>query len=380
MKRPRIEILEAALQAVDSADDATPFSELLKIASRGGAFDATRHLRYADWTGVDFGCSDLAGCDFTGAQLAGSSFAEARILGARFDGARIATVRPGANAISGVNFRAAVDWEEFVARWEPRSTPPTDEHLLPGTVFQDAPFGPEMVVVPAGNFTRHLRPEDSFSGGSEVTQDVAIDRPFAVGRFSVAFDEWDVCVRRGGSGHEPSDEGWGRGRRPVINVSWHDAKAYTDWLSRETGKNYRLLSEGERDYVAAAGASTPFWCGNTISTDQANFNGSAASRARRRSINRRSTVSVDSFAPNRWGLYNVHGNVWEWVEDAWRPDYATLPQDGSPWIGADLSQRVLKGGCWENHAEYLRIGERNRGSYDTRGPGFGFRVARNLNG
>ena len=102
-------------------------------------------------------------------------------------------------------------------------------------------------------------------------------KPFAVGRFAITFEEWDACVADGGcNGHRPSDEGWGRGRRPVINVSWDDAKAYVAWLSRKTGKSYRLLTEAEREYVARAGTTTPFWWGSSISTGQANYDGKDA--------------------------------------------------------------------------------------------------------
>src|SRR5262249_29888443 len=133
----------------------------------------------------------------------------------------------------------------------------------------------------------------------------------------------------------------GKGRRPVINVSWDDAKEYVAWLSRKTGKSYRLrlLSEAEWEYVARAGTSTPFWWGTSISSSQANYNGSYAYGDGPKGDYRRKPLPVDSFAANPWGLHNVHGNVWEWVED-------TQSIDGSVWPGGDLSLRVLRGGSW----------------------------------
>jgi formylglycine-generating enzyme required for sulfatase activity len=139
---------------------------------------------------------------------------------------------------------------------------------------------------------------------------VTIRKPFAVGRFAVTFDEWDQCVADGGcGGYTPSDRGWGRGRRPVISVSWDDAQKYLSWISDKTGKPYRLLSEAEREHVTRAGTTTPFWWGNTITPRQANYDTDRADATSKK------TVPVDSFAPNPWGLYNVHGNVSEWTED-----------------------------------------------------------------
>jgi formylglycine-generating enzyme required for sulfatase activity len=147
---------------------------------------------------------------------------------------------------------------------------------------------------------------------------VTLARPFAVGRFAVTFDEWDACAADGGcNGYKPEDKGWGRGRRPVIEVSWDDAKAYVAWLSKTTGKTYRQLSEAEREYVTRAGTTTPFWWGNSISTSQANYDGTSVNGEYRQQ-----TLPVGSLQPNPWGLYHVHGNVWEWVEDCNHGSYS----------------------------------------------------------
>src|SRR5438552_2988942 len=152
-------------------------------------------------------------------------------------------------------------------------SPMQEKALKPKDTFKECANCPEMVVVPAGSFTRGSptsEPGHSADEGPQHT--VTIARPFAVGRFAVTFDEWDACVAAGGcKGYKPADEGWGRGRRPVINVSWEDAKGYVAWLSQATGKTYRLLSETEREYVARAGTTPPFWLGATISTEQANY-------------------------------------------------------------------------------------------------------------
>ena len=195
---------------------------------------------------------------------------------------------------------------------------------------------------------------------------MTIARPFAVGKFEVTFAEWDACVAAGGCKHRPGDEGWGRGRRPVINVSWDNAKEYVAWLSRKTGKSYRLLSEAEWEYAARAGTTTKYAFGDTISTSQAKYGEGG-------------TVEVGSFPANRFGLYDLHGNVWEWVEDAWHPDYQGAPTDGSVWTGGDTSLRVLRGGSWDGYFPgYLRSANRIRYHPDKRDVSIGFRVSRTL--
>jgi formylglycine-generating enzyme required for sulfatase activity len=202
--------------------------------------------------------------------------------------------------------------------------------------------------VPAGSFTMGSPDIEEGRIEEEGPQHrVTFGKSFGVGKFAVTFEEWDACVADGGcNGYTPSDEGWGRGRRPVINVSWDDANAYVGWLSRKTGKIYRLLSEAEREYVTRAGTTTPFWWGASISTQQANYNGNYAYGAEATGVSRRQTVPVDSFQPNPWGLYQVHGNVWEWTEDCWHDDYTGAPSDGSAWTSGGCSDRVIRGGAW----------------------------------
>jgi formylglycine-generating enzyme required for sulfatase activity len=250
--------------------------------------------------------------------------------------------------------------------------------LKPKDVFKECGKCPEMIVVPAGSFTMGSpgnEPERSSNEGPQRT--ISISRPFAVGRFSITFDEWDACVFDGGcNNYRPSDQSWGRGRRPVINVSWDDAKSYLMWLSRKTGKTYRLLSESEREYVARAGATTPFWWGSSISTTQANYDGNSRYGGGPNGEYRQKTLPVDTFQANPWGLYQVHGNVWEWEEDCRNDTYSGGPTDGSAWISGDCTKHVLRGGASGSTAKYLRAAQRGIGAANYRHFGVGFRVAR----
>src|SRR5262249_7987984 len=148
-------------------------------------------------------------------------------------------------------------------------------------------------------------------------------------------------------------------KRPVINVSWDDTQQYVKWLSGKTGKTYRLLTGAEWEYVARAGTTTPFWWGSSISPSQANYAGDYTYAGGPKGEYRGKTVAVDSFAPNPWGLYNVHGNVWEWVQDCWNDSYDGAPTDGSVWATGDCGRRVVRGGSWYGSPWALRAAIRN---------------------
>jgi formylglycine-generating enzyme required for sulfatase activity len=241
--------------------------------------------------------------------------------------------------------------------------------------FKDHKHGPELVVVPAGEFMMGSPETEAGRTSDEGPQHmVTFTQPFAVGRFAVTFDEWNACVADGGgNGYTPDDNGWGRGRRPVIKVSWNEAKAYVAWLAWKTEKPYRLLSEAEREYVTRAGTITPYWWGSSIATTQANY----AARPVRKPFERES-LPVDSFAPNPWGLHQVHGNIWDWTEDCYHNSYSGAPDDGSAWTSDDCSHRVIRGGCWGYIAPFLRSASRHKISPDFRDNGTGLRVARTL--
>jgi formylglycine-generating enzyme required for sulfatase activity len=262
-----------------------------------------------------------------------------------------------------------------------------EQAVRPSDLFKECEVCPEMVVVPAGEFTMGAPESEESSEHNERPQHkVTFAKPFAVSRFAVTFDEWDACVADGGcKGYTPSDRGWGRGRRPVINLWWEDAKAYVTWLSVKTGKSYRLLSEAEREYVTRAGTSTPFWWGSSISSRQANYDGELTylHAEEEKGEFRRQTVPVDAFRPNPWGLYQVHGNVFEWVEDCWQKNYDSAPADGSASKVADCSDHVMRGGSWNFPPWQLRAAHRGRvaaAAFASGGlVGVGLRAARTFN-
>ena len=213
---------------------------------------------------------------------------------------------------------------------------------------------------------------------------VTIAQPFAVGKFAVTFDQWDACVVDGGCNeYQPDDRGWGRGNRPVINVNWADANAYAEWLSGKTGKTYRLLSDAEREYVTRARTITPFWWGFSIAPKQANYDdnytygvygGGTKGEYRGR------TVPVDSFEPNPWGLFNVHGNVLEWTADCWDAGNQDGPgnENARTNVG-NCGQRVIRGGSWDSNSRELRAASRSQAASVNRYHDIGFRLARTLN-
>ena len=244
---------------------------------------------------------------------------------------------------------------------------------------------PEMVVVPSGNFllgSPRSEPGRHDDEGPPTT--VTIARPFAVAKFAVTFDEWDACVSDGGcNNYRPDDSGWGRGKRPVINVSWNEARAFTDWLSRRTGKRYRLLSETEREYVTRAGTTSPFWWGSLLDPSQANYDSTISYEGGITSPrSRQHTLPVDSYSPNPWGLYNVHGNVWEWTEDCRRSVTITghvgNPRDGTASTSGDCTVRMVRGGSWFSVPNMLRSAFRYTFLTHSTSNQLGFRVARSL--
>jgi formylglycine-generating enzyme required for sulfatase activity len=252
--------------------------------------------------------------------------------------------------------------------------------LKPKDAFKECDGCPEMVVVPAGQFTMGSPEAEEGHFDAEGPQHlVMFTQPFAAGVFAVTFDEWDACAADGGcDGYRPSDQGWGRGRRPAINVSWDDAQTYVAWLSRKTGKTYRLLSEAEREYAARAGTATPFWWGSSISTQQANYDGESAYGGGSKGEFRQRTLPVESFQANPWGLYQVHGNIWEWTEDCSNENYNGAPSDGSAWTLGDCSRRVLRGGSWYFSPDFTRSAFRVRLFSVNRTSTQGLRVGRTL--
>ena len=243
-----------------------------------------------------------------------------------------------------------------------------------GEVFRDCAECPEMVVVPAGSYTMGSPLDEPGRWNDEGPRHrVRIGRPFAAGRYEVTFDEWDACRRAGGCTHTPGDEGWGRGNRPAIHVSWKDAQEYVGWLSEKTGRTYRLLSESEWEYAARAETDSPYYWGAEAGQGRANCGrcGGRGGGAR--------TAPAGSFAPNGFGLFDMSGNVWEWVEDCGHPDYTGAPSDGSAWLKpGDCRLRMLRGGSWDDAVASVRSAIRYWEFADTRRDVIGFRVARTL--
>ena len=258
--------------------------------------------------------------------------------------------------------------------------PAAVEAQNPGDTFRDCGDCPEMVVVPSGSFMMGSPSGEEGRDDDEGPRHrVAIRKAFAVGVFEVTFREWDACVSDGGCGGYRPDDEWGRYEHPVIRVSWDDARSYVEWLSGKTGKQYRMLSESEWEYAARAGTETAFHTGRTISTEEANYDGRGIYGSGRKGRYRMRTTPVGSFEPNGFGLYDMHGNVWEWVEDCWNINYRRAPDDGSAWLRGDCGSRMLRGGSWGYEPQALRSANRNWSSAGNRVNFFlGFRVARTL--
>ena len=237
--------------------------------------------------------------------------------------------------------------------------------------LRDGGEGPEMVVIPAGSFQMgDLSGEGDDDEGP--IHGVRFDQPFALGVYAVTFDEYDRFAHSSGRGL-PDDRGWGRERRPVINVSWEDAVAYCAWLSEKTGEAYRLPSEAEWEYACRAGTTTEYFWGDAAGHNKANFRGSGSQWGGEQ------TAPVGSFAPNPWGLYDMHGNVYEWCADCWHGDYKGAPSDGGAWMsGGDCDKRVLRGGSWYFVEQDVRAAFRFTITSSLRFSNFGFRVARTL--
>jgi formylglycine-generating enzyme required for sulfatase activity len=271
-------------------------------------------------------------------------------------------------------FFASLPARNMLAEFGPYVLSPAAERALkPGASFREcAKDCPEMVVVPAGRFTMGSPASEPGRYDDEGPQHgVAIARPFAVAKFDVTFADWDACVAVGGC-PQADDSGYGRDAKPAINVSWDEAQQYVAWLSKMTGKPYRLLSEAEWEYAARAGATTAYYWGAALGKGNANCDGCGSQ------WDAKETSPVDSFKPNGFGLYDMAGNVWQWVEDCRHSDYNGAPSDGSAWTTGDCKYRVVRGGSWNLGPQILRSANRSWDAAGIRDLDLGFRVGRTL--
>lgn len=275
------------------------------------------------------------------------------------------------------------------------------------STIKDCAECPPLVVVPAGQFfmgsdPKKSNPQEAIDPREVPLHRVAV-RSFAAGRDAVSKWEFAAFVQATQYKTEAETSGgcfawvdnrWESNRdfnwhalgfeqgddHPVVCISWNDAQAYVRWLSKVSRQSFRLLSEAEREYATRAGSTTTFWWGDSLSTDRANYDHSAPDyRGSRHGTGRNATVPVNSFTANAFGLYNVHGNVWEWVQDCQHDTYAGAPADGSPWVAkCSADKRVLRGGAWVGDPAGLRSASRNWFTPDFRFNASGFRVARGV--
>ncbi|MEA3413724.1 MAG: SUMF1/EgtB/PvdO family nonheme iron enzyme [Pseudomonadota bacterium] len=271
---------------------------------------------------------------------------------------RADTVDPGTEAVKSLRNRMLEmkmrdEQERLVKEDETRLA---EEESRQPESDKDCEFCPKMVPIPAGEFEMGDL-QGKGNTDEQPVRTVRFAKPFALGRYEVTFTEFDRFAKATGI-EPPDDEGWGRGDRPVINVTGKDAVAYAEWLSQQTGKRYRLPTEAEWEYAARAGTRTAYWWGNEEGRNRANCDG-CGSR-----WDKKKTAPVGSFPANPFGLSDTAGNVWEWVEDCWHKNYKGAPEDGSkPWRGEDggnCARRVLRGGSWSFIPRYLRSAYRGR--------------------
>ena len=243
-----------------------------------------------------------------------------------------------------------------------------DQTLAPGDVFRDCPECPDMVVVPPGLYVMGTKGVKS----EEPVRIIRFKKPFALSRFEILHSEWQSCVDASVCRHQPDDHDWGKNRMPVINVDHAMVHNFTTWLIGRTGKNYRLPSEAEWEYAARAGSKSNYWFGDDVGDNQVNCRECSAPWS---GIG---NAPVGSFPPNPWGLYDMHGNAFEWVEDCWHPNYEGAPKDASPWAEDGCKYRVIRGGSWYYYSRMSRSANRQKNPGQVKSYWLSFRVVREL--
>jgi formylglycine-generating enzyme required for sulfatase activity len=254
-----------------------------------------------------------------------------------------------------------------------------EQALKPKSTFRECSpeqardYCPEMIVIPPGSFLMgSINTENGHDINESPQHPVGIVKPFAVSKFELTFDEWDTCVRYGDCAPGISDSGFGRGNQPVINLTLYDARQYIAWLSKITSKPYRLLTEAEYEYATRAGTQTAYPWGEELGENNANCKGCGSQ------WDYKQTAPVGSFAPNDFGLYDMDGNVFEWVEDCYFPNHDNAPSDGSARTTGDCSRYVVRGAAWNFSSVSVRSAARSRSASGSRASFIGFRVARTI--
>ena len=221
-----------------------------------------------------------------------------------------------------------------------------------GESFRDCAKCPEMVVIPGGEFLMGSKYKKG-KKNQKPAHKVTIRGPLAVSKYEVTFDEWEACLAAGACTRIPDDHKWGRGRRPVVNISWDDTQDFTAWLSKITGRSYRLLSEAEWEYAARAGSTTGYWWGSKLKKKYANCRKCGTEWSGRMS------APVGSFKPNPWGIYDMHANIWEWVQDCWTDNHKGAPKDGSARTDGNCERKSVRGGSWYYYPQVAKSPSRD---------------------
>ena len=241
----------------------------------------------------------------------------------------------------------------------------------PGQTFRDrlkiGGEGPLMVVIPAGRFLMGSPENESGRFDNEGPRhEVQIAQPFAMSVYTVTFEDYNLFCEH--TTRKKPDFNWGQEDRPVIDVSWYDAQNYCAWLSEQTGFNYRLPSEAEWEYAARAETTSAYYWGDEVSSNNANCNGCGSQ------WDNKESAPVGSFSANQYGLYDMHGNVWEWCQDTWHDNYKDAPSDGLSWEKGNSAARMLRGGCWDDRPDLARSSARSCYHPDFSDVNIGFRV------
>jgi formylglycine-generating enzyme required for sulfatase activity len=351
--------------------------------------------------------------------LAAIARAEEEVKKATDDMARAITLNREAEAKKQADLEAKLQAEERArAEWAMSAKATPQAARQPGTVFRDCLDCPRMVVIPAGEFTMGSPVSEAERGGDEGPQhQVLIAYPFALGRTEVTIAEFRRFAEESGYKTEAERDTLALGcsgfiylnpaakdsepqpvtswrnpglvqedTHPALCVSWNDARAYAQWLSRKTGQRYRLPTEAEWEYAARGGTvASRYWgddpgqaCRFANVADQSRFQSLSFGQKHECNDGHYFTAPVGGYAGNGFGLYDMLGNAWEWTEDCWNASYAGAPSDGSAWLTGDCSQRVFRGGSWSTVPRIARSASRNKNSADHRDNLTGFRLVRTL--